>query len=192
MPEFDVVQAVQALKRNDSAGMQALARKIMQGSRADLAKVVTLLHSGSEDDKIKAGGVLIEAGLPAFPSLLDSLPQDRPEDLVWDLDLLADLAIQARQELTSRLEKMFADKRPRPMPKPPEEVEEKPIPRRVCDDAYLLYRRLLNTNETEDSYLVNKRLFLKQTDADKDREIFFAKKSRHFHDYAESPAEPGR
>jgi len=191
MPEFDVVQAVKALSRNDSAGMEALARRITQGSHADLGKVVGLLHSGGEEDKIKAGGVLIAAGLPAYPSLVEGLKPDDPADLVWDLDLLCSLAMQSRQELTSRLEKLFDDKRPRPFPKPPEEVEEKPAPRRICDEAYLMYRRLLNTRESEEGYLVNRRIFLKQSDEDKDREIFFARKSRRFHDFMESDGPPG-
>ena len=76
-------------------------------------------------------------------------------------------------------------------PKPPEEVEEKPAPRRICDEAYLMYRRLLNTRESEEDYLVNRRIFLKQTDDDKDREIFFARKSRRFHDYMESDGPAG-
>jgi hypothetical protein len=47
----------------------------------------------------------------------------------------------------------------------------------VCDEAYLQLRRLMNTTESEDSYLLNESIYLQLDFDERDEEIIEAKVS---------------
>ena len=70
-------------------------------------------------------------------------------------------------------------------------VEEKPIPRRVCDEAYLMLRKLLSYKEDEESLMTNERLFLRMTNEEKDKEIERLKSSKEWISLSEYFLEEG-
>ncbi|HQJ45742.1 MAG TPA: hypothetical protein PK195_03815, partial [Ignavibacteriaceae bacterium] len=58
--------------------------------------------------------------------------------------------------------------------------EEQPVPRRVCDEGYLMLRRLTAFKETEEELMINEKLFLNMTDDQKDKEIERIKSSKEW------------
>ena len=59
-------------------------------------------------------------------------------------------------------------------------MEEAPAARRVCDEAYLQLRRLLNPRESVERYHLNASAFLQLSTEEKENEIRKARKSRMF------------
>jgi hypothetical protein len=70
------------------------------------------------------------------------------------------------------------DRRQAPPQQADAAMEEQPPPIRVCDEAYLQLRRLLNIEEGDPQYFLNARAFLNLGNAEKDAEIHRARKSR--------------
>jgi len=107
----------------------------------------------------------------AFTPLLGGLSPDVPEDYVWDMKTVMDLQLNNRVKLAKVLENMLEDKRSLEMPEPPPDTEEEFLPRRVCDEAYLLMRQLLSFEEGEEEQFFNTNAFLNLSDEEKDTEI---------------------
>lgn len=154
----------------------AVSETSLKGPRA----VVKVLHSADEDDFLKGAAVLLSMEDVALKPLLDTLSPDVPERHVWDMQVIVDLQLKNKMRIAKALENMLDDKRPVPRPETPPSVEEKPIPRRVCDEAYLMMRKLLAFEETEEEQFFNADEFLNKSDGEKDAEIARAKTSKRW------------
>jgi len=142
-------------------------------------QLIAVLHGKDEAESRKAAGVLLQLGPVAFDDLAKSVKKDDPSQAVWDAQVLGDMVLESRTQLVAVLDGMMDDTRDHPMPDYPG-LEEKHPPRRVCDEAYLLERRLLNTVEPEDLGYSNGRAFLALPIAQRDAEIANAKRARVF------------
>jgi hypothetical protein len=184
MAETNVTRSLAALGPNDDKGFTALARSIAAKSDGDVRELISVLHGKDEIEARKAAAVLLELRLLAFAALADSVKKDDPSQAVWDAQVLGDILLDSRGRLVAVLDSMLDDRRDHPMPEF-KGLEEKHPPRRVCDEAYLLERRLLFSNEAEDQAYANARAFLALPPAERDKEIAKARATRTFKNFAE-------
>jgi len=178
MSDQGVVPALQAMGTNDEPGFERMATAISAPCRRDVGELLRLLRSEKRDDSQKAAVVIMNLGSVAFPTVLGSIHRDTPEDYVWEAQLLVEIEAQSRAGLLVELERMLGDKRAVKQPDLGPGVEEKPIPRRVCDESYLMMRKMLVTGESEDAQYLNERAFLTRSDKEKDAEIARYKTTR--------------
>jgi len=104
---------------------------------------------------------------------------------VWRLRSLVEGELQLRERLLSRLDPLLEDRTAVPMPPPPGDAEEPVLPRRVCDEAYLLVRHMLNPQEGPLTFQLNSREFLGMSDKEKNAEIEKARKTRTWTQFVE-------
>jgi len=166
------------LGAEDDEELRKLGSAVSERSLKEPRTVVKVLHSAEEDDFLKAAAVLLSMEDVALRPLLDTLSPDVPERHVWDMQAIVDLQVKNRLQIAKALENMLDDKRPIPPPETPPSVEEKPIPRRVCDEAFMMMRKLLAFEETEEEQFFNADAFLNMSDVERDAEIQRARTSK--------------
>jgi hypothetical protein len=168
------------LDSGDDEGLRKLANAVSEKSLKDPRALVNVLHSDDEDDSLRAASVILDVGGIAQGPILDALNPDAPERLIWDMQTVVELQVNGRTSIAKNLENMLDDKRPVPLPEPSLSEEEKLVPRRVCDEAYLMMRKLLAFEETEEERFFNTDEFLNKTDVEKDAEIQRARTSKRW------------
>jgi len=175
----EIIQELKSTTPDDEEKLNSIAGSIAAQSRKLPQEVVTMLHSGNEDDFKRAASVLLQIGDLTFTPLLKSHSEDNPEDYVWDVQTLTDIQMNNRHKLSKILNAMLLDTREVPMPENPME-EEQPIPRRVCDEAYLMLRNLLSFEETDDELFLNSQAYMELSDEERDAEIKRVKSSKRW------------
>jgi hypothetical protein len=90
--------------------------------------------------------------------------------LIGDLELAVDAQLANRSRIVAALDGMLDDTTLLKTEKLSGHVEEQPVPTRVCDEAYMLLRRLLAREDTE-AVIFNRQAFLDMTDEERDAEI---------------------
>lgn len=177
---IEALLVLRDLDFDDDQGLENLARTISENAWKDPRIIVGLLHSKDEDDAGKARTVLLSIGDTALTPLVESVSPDIPEKYVWDMKTIINIQMETRLRIVRLLEKMLEDKRPVEMPELPPGTEEKYVPRRVCDEGYLLMRRLLAFEEGEEDRFFNADAFLQMENKERDAEIIRAKASRRW------------
>ncbi len=180
MSTRNIEMLIRGLDKEDDTGFENLANMISETSWKEPRELVNILHNGQKEESQKASIVLLNLGDLIFTPLLDSLSSESPDDYVWDMQSIMKIQLENRAKIAKILNNMLLDKRPLKLPLLPGYVEEKPIPRRVCDEAYLMLRHLLSFEEDEETLFLNEDLFLNMTDEEKDREILRAKSSKRW------------
>ena len=115
--------------------------------------------------------VLISMGDLLITPMIDSIDSENADNYAWETGIILSAHLQNRNKISLILNSMLLDKRQLKGPQLEGIVEEKPAPRRVCDEAYLMLRKLLALNENEEELMTSERLFLDMSDEDKDEEI---------------------
>ncbi|MEW6051214.1 MAG: hypothetical protein AB1644_09175 [Candidatus Zixiibacteriota bacterium] len=186
MPYKGISQTIQEAKGPDDPALDSLATSIVERSLKDPSEVVQLAHVDAVGTRQKASTVLLRLGVLGLPSLLDALATQKPDDYVWDMQTAVTSHLEMQVRLAKLLEEMLKDTRPQTPPNPFAFPDEKPAPRRVCDDAYLLMRQLLSLDETDDERFMNENAFLKMDESEKDAEIKRLLKSNRWINLMES------
>jgi hypothetical protein len=177
MTTEEVVNAVRQADATDDQVLDGLSRKLTDQAWAPIRALVQLAVQGDPKTFDKAAHVLSGIGDLAVIPLLDG-PKQKPAPLrLWNLEMALAAHISDRDKIVAGLEVMLADKTvidwatvgP---------VERAPQPSRVCDEAYLLMRRLLNVGEGRTASVHERNAFLRLSDQAKDDEIAKAKHSR--------------
>ncbi|MFQ6008775.1 MAG: hypothetical protein ACE5K8_07485 [Candidatus Zixiibacteriota bacterium] len=171
-----IESAVQELDLDNSEAIDSLALEIRERSLKDPRKVVDILHSGENKDAEKAAAILLELGDLALAPLLEKVDLSDPESTVWEMKLAVDIHLANRARVVKLLEEMLEDTT---MVEPGVSlvhVEEAPVPKRVCDEAYLMMR-VLFALEDEETRLMNTDAFLDLSDEERDAEIKRARES---------------
>jgi hypothetical protein len=166
----NVEMTLKKIDPDDIEKLETLAREIRERSLKDVQAVVRIFHSDNLDEAAKASVVLTALGDVAFSPLVESLPVDQRMLLVSDMHSLVEIQLANRVQIVAQLEKMLDDKTLLPIKEPPPHIEEKPLPRRVCDEAYLMMRSLFALEDAE-SAVFSESAFLEMTDEDRDSEI---------------------
>ncbi len=170
--------AIRELDPNDDDELNNIARAIQEESRQSPRKVVEVLHSENKEDSKRAALVLMNIGDLAITPLLESIDSGNAESLVWDMEMAVSIQLENRNRVVRILDQMLLDKRYLKEPEPPLKVEGTPPSRRVCDQAYLMMRKLFAIQEDEEELLTNTDVFLDMSDEQRDAEINRAKETR--------------
>jgi hypothetical protein len=180
MDSREFLSAVKSLNVENDKQIDSLAGVIKKQAREHLSALIEMLHSGNAQDVRRARALILNLDDLPFQSLLDSPPPDSAGLLVWDLQTAVDIHMGDQSKLTQRLISLLDDKCSVPQPPVPPEVEEKPIPRRVCDEAYLMLRKMLSSESSED-FMANADIFIRDmTDRQRDRAIEEFKKTKQW------------
>lgn len=184
MKRDDVVEGVRELKANDPKGdtdfLRALVEESREGPRALVEMWVSKALTGDRAMALIPGleelavGPLVEA-----PSAkVDGFNR------VWAMRTAVEAHEGSRAKLIGRLMKLLDDVEPLPVVKIPNS-EEQPVPRRVCDEAYLALRRVMKFEEGKIDGTLEGRAFLDMGAKERDGEIQKVKKSRTFTRFVE-------
>lgn len=178
--ETSIAETLRQISSDDSKRLDSIVHAIQVNGFKEISQVVSLMHSRDSDMANKAFGIALDVGPLALNPILDSLNPDKPKQTVLELRHTLDLVQTDRARLASILNKLMDDKQNVPLPEQPANTEEKLTPRRLCDEAYLMLRRLLSQEESADDQLLNAKLFFELSEADRDKEIAKVRKSKTF------------
>ena len=180
MQPVQLAQRLASLDAEDENGLASLTDEIVQEDRRDARAAVRLWVGG--DPAMSRKALVLLSGLHdlAAVPLLESQGPLTPEKEAWLLATVADAQIQLRSDVVRRIDLALADRRPVPLPEEYQQggMEETPPPRRVCDEAYALMRRMTRPDENEEQYQAKLRAFLELVDKQKDAEIKREKSGR--------------
>lgn len=192
MDEKNIASQIRDIKIMETNKLDTLTKNIILTSRKDASELVKILHSGKEEESKKAAMILMSIGDLSITPMLESIDTNNAENYTWEMDIILSQHLQTRNKISVILNSMFLDKRLLKGPELKGVVEEKPIPRRICDEAYLMLRRLTALKENEEELMINERMFLNMSENEKDKEIDRIKSSRewlalseHFNDQGE-------
>jgi hypothetical protein len=166
------------LSDTDQVGITALAKQVMDDAREAVRAAVEAWSTGNAGQEQKAASILSALDELAFVPLTEKGDPPDPQRRVWFLRMAGSSYLEPRAKIIAAINRMLEDKRKppvRPSSEPPME-ENPPIPR-VCDEAYLAHRQLLNFAESREQYYQNAHAFLALSEDQKDAEIQNLKKS---------------
>lgn len=177
MTSTELVEALRQAHPTQRSAIDSLSRNVAEQALAPIRAVVTLLNDPDPKMSDKAARLISGIGDLAIVPLLESPEPRTVSDKLWNIETVLTAHLVVRERIVARLDSILADKTlitwgtvgP---------VEEKPQPSRVCDEAYLMMRRLLNPKEGTMESIHESKAFLALTDKEKDAEILKAKKSR--------------
>jgi len=174
----NIETAIKELDLHNDKQLTSIAQTIREESWTNPRKVVNILHSANKDESKRAALVLLSIDELAMTPLLDSINRKIPEEYVWDMDIVVSNQLRNRAKIVKVLNEMLLDKRDLEEPEAPVELEETPPSRRVCDEAYIMIRRLFAQDENEEELSTNIDVFLDMSDEERDAEIDRAKKTK--------------
>jgi hypothetical protein len=178
MTRQDFLSRLSSLNPEDSAGLTALAQDLIKDAREIPSLAVQLCQQGNPDTARKAMITMGEIEEFGIVPLLDAGAQLSVDLALWRLRTVGVNIVHLQRQVVRSIDKQLDDKRKAAAGKGKPQMEEQPPPVRVCDEAYLQMRRLLNVEEGEGQYFMNARAFLSWSDAQKDAEIGKARQSR--------------
>lgn len=167
---------LEQLRPLDDAKVGALAVSLAASSRAAPAAAVEIALGADETASIKARRLLLQMGDPAIVPLVEAPDPPDVERRMFLINAAVESELALRRKVLARLDKLLDDKTPLPVTaRGPSEV--KAPKRRVCDNAYLLMRRMVHLGEPVTDAAVQANIFLNAPDDFKDAEIKKARAS---------------
>lgn len=179
------IQELRSLSADDFEGTSQLAERIKTESLEAPKALVHLWLRGEKSDSQKAIDIILDLEELTLRPVLESLDNNQPLEKIKLMSLAVDSQLSLREAVVTKLNQMLNDKTPVPLYESVGPVEEKEVPRRVCDEAYLLMRRLLKFNEDEVYHGLNASEFLELSDDEKDLEIIRAMNTKTWTNWIE-------
>ena len=171
MQDEDLIDELRRLDLRDAEAVARLTERVRLDALNGPRTLVGLLRDAPPALAQKAALVLLEIEELAFAPVLEACREEPADDYVWDMQTLIDIQLESRNKLVEQLNAMLLDTRNVPLQSPPIAEEEQAPSRRVCDEAYLMLRRLL-AFEDEEAALLNEDAFLADlTEEERDKEI---------------------
>ena len=136
----------------------------------------------------QAAGVPRERPIILIPELEDlaiqpllEIPPSKltPSDHAWLINTIADAEVAFRNSIVLRLISLLDDKTPVPQPIIPNS-EGQPLPRRICDEAYMALRQILQLGEGSHAAALNANAYLSLIESRRNEEIQKFKASKTF------------
>lgn len=177
MKEPQVRQELHAMNPDDFEATTRLVESIKAEAR-EAPRVVIRLWLGGQPDSEKAALVFAKLDELVLDPVLEAFDQCTPVQQLWLMSIAVDSQVELRERLVAKLIPLLDDKSFLPDTGSEEAAEDETPPQRVCDEAYLLIRRLLKFNEDEVNYALNESEFLELPDQEKDEEIAKAMASK--------------
>ncbi len=183
MTQSELVEALRHISPNQQAELGTLSKNVVRDSRALPRAAAAHLSDPDANVASNSMSLLIDIEDVATVPLLEAPEPPEAYDRVARMTIVVDSQLEVRNRIVDRLKKMLGDKRPLNYKRMPR-VEETPPESRVCDEAYVLLRRLLNTSEDQEKQAINTRLFLRLAEARRDIEIRKAENLETWSDFA--------
>jgi hypothetical protein len=178
MTRQEFLERLSKLNAEDSAGLTALGQDLIHEEREIPSFAVELLRQANPDTSNKAMITLGEIEEFGIVPLFDSTPELATERALWALRTVGAKLVNLQRRAVRSIDRALDDHRQAPAGQAKPALEEQPPPVRVCDEAYLQMRRLLNIEEGDDQYFLHAHAFLNLKTAEKDAEILKARKAR--------------
>lgn len=166
----DLLLRLNAIDPTQEAQISGLAKEVENSARQPVREAVEVWKLGG-DRGAKAIELLSRLDELSIVPLLEAPGPLPPEQQVWALRTVTANLILFHNRAAQMVEGLLDDRRPVPMPPSRRPIEEPPPPRRICDEAYLAMRRLLNPAENREQYTLNADAFRHLTEAERDAEI---------------------
>lgn len=163
------------LRRSSDDQVSGIADTLEKDLREPVRSATQLWMSPDAAMSGKAMALLLGVDDLAIVPLMEIDPPT-PADKVWAMRMAVDAELALRKKMVAKVDVLLDDKTPIPMAKPPR-AERVPPPRRVCDEAYLLMRRMVHFGEDPITAQAEASYFLDLTDAEKDAAIRKARSS---------------
>ena len=176
MTPNELVEALIRAEPIPESVIDSLSRNVVAQALAPIRAVVPLLNDPDPRISAKAAHLLSGTGGLATAPLLESPEPRAPSDKLWVMGKVLRSHLAERGEIVARLDSMLDDRTLMDWGTVAG-TEEKPKPSRVCDQAYLLMRRILKVNESAIESIHERKAFLALSDREKDVEIQKAKGS---------------
>ena len=173
-------EVVDTLRRADPAResvIDRLAKDIEQQARGPVRAAVGMINEPDPRSSGNATKLLSNLGDLAMDPLLDAPPPRDVSVKLWSMQALVAAHLDLREKLVARLNAMLDDKTRISWGRigPTEQVRPDT---RVCDEAYIQMRRILNTGEGKSDWVQERKSFFAMSDQAKDAEILRARRSR--------------
>ena len=160
--------------------MKMLVDRVLSEGRETGHGAIALWHQGYDTTAANAQEALSQIEELALDALLSAPDSIDVTKMVWLMRTLTGIEVDVRKRVIFKLMPLLDRKLPIPPLPVVEEIEE-PIPEvRVCDEAYMLLRRLVQTAESAESYYLNIRTFGNLPESERDTEIQKAGKENRF------------
>jgi hypothetical protein len=176
MSEYRVrknLRELQADQRQEMEFSQSLSIEARETARA-LVKIWLEKDAGMS---AKALSILTQIEDHAIIPLLETIPEKPPESVVMAARLAVEAELGVRSKLIAALDAMLDNKQSVPQSPAAATLETPPPPLRVCDEAYVLMRRIVHFGEDELEEAVGVDAFLNLPDELKNKEIAQARKT---------------
>jgi hypothetical protein len=167
------------LAPTDEAGLNALARQMLDDARDSVRATVELWATNPAQSQ-KAQTILTALEELAFVPLTERGDPADARQRVWLLRTADHSHLEFNRMLDDR-------RRPAPRPMSGPKLEEGGAIPRVCDEAYLAHRRLLNFAETSDQFASSENAFLAMPEAKRDEEIKHLRQSNTWRALSATP-----
>jgi hypothetical protein len=170
MTPDELTVALEQLPPMRIAEQSALAAAVRHDTTALAARAVALAGASSAQLAFNARSIAGELEELAVSSLLSAPPTASVAEDVWRIRTAVAAAVALRARVAAYLRSLLADRRLTPLPTGVEGLAHAPPPR-VCDEAYVALRELINLEESRSGFTLDRWAFLRLSDAEKDAEI---------------------
>jgi hypothetical protein len=181
----DLIRELRALDVDDPHALDRLVERIRAESLKAPKEAVSLWLTGDESDSERASDMISELEELVLTPLLHVCGESEPIQQIHIMAMAVDIQLALREKMVVRLDRLLDDRTPLPEPELPESIEEEPFQVRVCDEAYLLMRKLLKFSENEVNYELNSDEFMDLSEEEKDAEIRKARTSETWTSWVE-------
>jgi hypothetical protein len=161
---------LEQLRPLGEAKVEALASSLVESAREAPAAAIEVSLGADEGSAIKAKRLLLWLQELAIVPLLGAPKTPDAEERVFHVAQAVDAELALRRKVIARIDKLLDDRSEVPV-ETSGPVEQKPPRRRVCDEAYLLMRRIVHFGEAQLDAEVQANLFLNAPDDFKDEQI---------------------
>jgi hypothetical protein len=164
------------LRPLDEPKVKALASSLLRTAREAPQTAIEVSLGDDESASIKARRLLLGMEDLAIVPLVEAPSSPAVEDRMFMIKRAVEAEIALRRKVIARIDALLDDRSPVPVTISGP-IEVKPPPRRVCDEAYLLMRRMVHFGEAQTEAAVDADMFLKAPDEFKNAEIRRARAS---------------
>ena len=160
------------------AEMDALAKSVTEEARQETREAVKFWLSGGPELSQKAMSLLGRLDDLAIVPLAETSGLHDVRQDAWLLRTIGEVETELRSRVVARVARMLDDPRRIPLRSYPRPSPEKAPMRRICDEAFLLMRRLMDPSEGQEQYERYAGSFLGMPERERDQQIRKAKEAR--------------
>jgi hypothetical protein len=172
----DFCSRLSKLAANDENGLSALAHDVMQDAREAPDSAVRVWKQGGQLSR-QAMMIITQLGDLALVPLIAAGDPIPVSQVVWSLRTQTAILTGIQTLVVRHIDALLSDVRRLPMRVDLGPSDERIPPVRICDEAYLQMRRLLNVEESAADYVASSQVFLNLPEDDKNAQILKARKS---------------